>query len=192
MGLTYCVRPWEGRNSSLWVDYRKLNPVMIQDPYPIKQMDKRRDSLGFATIFLTLDATCRYWQIGIAEENRDKPPFTSQNGLLRFTFMPFGIRNGPVTLQREMDVQFDKSQVATNPCRLGWDYYIFAYARRERWPCSTKIDAIIGWWCDIEHGNCDFSQIASIIGAMQFALGGSKFPHKQLTPYADWNAWLHS
>ena len=72
------------------VDYRKLNAMKIRDSYPIPRMDECIDYLGKATIFTTLDCMSGYWQVDIAEEDRDKTTFTSHHGVYRFLRMPFG------------------------------------------------------------------------------------------------------
>ena len=86
------------------VDYRKLNAVTVRDSYPIPRMDECIDSLGDATVFTTLDANSGYWQIPIAEEDRDKTTFVCHSGLFRFLRMPFGLKNAPATFQRAIDI----------------------------------------------------------------------------------------
>lgn len=39
-------------------------------------MEERLDSLRYALIFSALDASCSYWQVKIADANRDKTAFT--------------------------------------------------------------------------------------------------------------------
>jgi len=86
------------------VDYRRLNAMTLRDSYPIPRMDECIDSLGDANIFTTLDANCGYWQIEIADQDKDKTTFTSHHGLYRFVRMPFGLRNAPSTFQRVIDI----------------------------------------------------------------------------------------
>ena len=86
------------------VDYRKLNAITTRDVYPLPRMEECIDSLGDATIFSTLDANSGYWQVEIAEEDRDKTTFTCHVGLYRFIRMPFGLSNAPATFQRAMDI----------------------------------------------------------------------------------------
>ena len=86
------------------VDYRKLNAVTVRDSYPLPRMDECIDSFGDATVFTTLDCNSGYWQVEIAEEDRDKTKFASHSGLYRFLRMPFGLKNAPATFQRAVDI----------------------------------------------------------------------------------------
>ena len=67
-------------------------------------MDYCIDSLAGAKVFSTLDALWGYWQVPIAEEDRDKTTFTSHLGTYRYLRMPFGLRNAPSTFQRALDI----------------------------------------------------------------------------------------
>ena len=67
-------------------------------------MDEWLDTLGEAKYFTTLDANNGYWQIPVAEEDRDKTTFTCHAGTYRFLRMPFGLCNAPATFQRAMDI----------------------------------------------------------------------------------------
>jgi len=62
------------------VDYRRLNDITVSDTYPLPRMDDCIDSLGDANVFSTLDCNSGYWQIPVAEQDRDKTTFTSHMG----------------------------------------------------------------------------------------------------------------
>jgi len=85
------------------IDYRALNQVTKRDVYPLPRIDETLESLGGARLFSTLDLKSGYWQIAVADEDRDKTAFTSREGLFRFVRMPFGLMNAPSTFQRVMD-----------------------------------------------------------------------------------------
>jgi hypothetical protein len=53
-------------------DFRKLNMITVLDTYPLPQIDKCIDSLGYATVFTTLDCDSGYWKIPVHSDDRDK------------------------------------------------------------------------------------------------------------------------
>jgi hypothetical protein len=85
------------------IDFRKLNAVTVKDRYPLPRIDDTVDALGGAVYFSTLDLASGYWQIPLAEEDRDKTAFCANSKLYHFKVMPFGLCNAPSTFQRLMD-----------------------------------------------------------------------------------------
>lgn len=67
-------------------------------------MDKCIDSLDEARVFSTLDVSSGYWKIEMDDKDVDKTEFVTQHGLIRYTRMPFELKNVPATFQRAMDV----------------------------------------------------------------------------------------
>ena len=90
------------------VDYRKLNTLTKKDCYPIPRIDETIDKLGKAKIFTTLDLKSGYWQVGMADCDKEKTAFTTRSGHWQFTVMPFGLCNAPATFQRLMDLVLDE------------------------------------------------------------------------------------
>jgi len=91
-------------HSVFCVDFRRLNAATIPDTYPLPRMDDCIDSLSTAKVFTLLDALWGYWQVPIAEQDRDKTTFTSHMGTYRYLRMPFGLRNAPSSFQRALDI----------------------------------------------------------------------------------------
>jgi hypothetical protein len=87
----------------LCVDYRQLNAVTIKDTYPMPRTDEFFDQLASSKYFTKLDAESGYHQIDMAEEEIKKTAFGCREGLFEFVKMPFGLVNGPATLQRVMN-----------------------------------------------------------------------------------------
>lgn len=81
---------WYGRRR-MCVDYRKLNAITRGDAYPMPLVDDLLGRLHGSTYFSTLDLA-------------SKTAFVTQSGLFEFLVMPFGVRNGPATCQRLMNI----------------------------------------------------------------------------------------
>jgi len=62
------------------VDFRLMSVVNMKYSYCLPRMDECMDSLGEATIFLTLDCNAGYWQVAIEHEDREKTAFVCQEG----------------------------------------------------------------------------------------------------------------
>ncbi|KAG5889560.1 hypothetical protein JTB14_018545 [Gonioctena quinquepunctata] len=59
------------------VDYRQLNNVTKKDSYPLPRIDDTLDTLAGSTIFSTLDLKSGYWQVELAQEDREKTALPS-------------------------------------------------------------------------------------------------------------------
>ena len=86
------------------VDYLKIYGATGRDSYPLPHIDECIHSFDDATVFVTLDCSTGYWQVEVAEEDRDKITFASHSGLYRFLCIPFGLKNAPAIFQRAVDI----------------------------------------------------------------------------------------
>ena len=84
------------------IDFRAVNNATIKDAYPLLLIEECIDSLAGKKWFCTLDMNAGYWQIPVADEDKDKTAFITRYGLFQFTRMPFGLSNSPATFQRVM------------------------------------------------------------------------------------------
>ena len=86
------------------IDYRRLNSVTYKDSYPLPLIDNCLNALSGSSWYTTLDLRSGYYNIPIAEEDRDKSAFVTRRGCFRFTVMPFGLTCAPSVFQRLMDI----------------------------------------------------------------------------------------
>ena len=74
------------------------------ETYLSASADECIDPMGEAQFFTALDANSGYWQIPVANEDRDKTTFTCHAGCYRFKRMPFGLCNATASFQRTLDI----------------------------------------------------------------------------------------
>ena len=86
------------------IDYRKVKAATRRDAYPLPRIDDTLDTLAGAKWFSTLDMVSGYWQVEVADEDKEKTAFCTPDGLFEFNVLPFGLCNGPATFQRLMDL----------------------------------------------------------------------------------------
>ena len=57
------------------IDYQKVNTVTRQDTYHLPCMDDTLDTLAGAKWFSTLDMLSGYWQVEVADKDKEKTAF---------------------------------------------------------------------------------------------------------------------
>ena len=72
--------------------------------YPLPLLQDCIDALEGYRYFTTLDMASGYYQLEVAEEDRDKTAFVTKYGLLSFCRMQFGFCNAPATSSRSISL----------------------------------------------------------------------------------------
>ncbi len=71
------------------VDFRAINARTRKDAYPLPRIDETLDTLSGAQWFCSLDLQSAFWQVEMAEKDKEKTAFTTHKGLFQFKVMPF-------------------------------------------------------------------------------------------------------
>ena len=94
------------REWRMCVDYRGLNARTVKDKYRIPSMKDLYRKLRGSKIFSNIDLRSGYYHIPIAEEDKHKTAFITDDGLFEWNRMCFGFTNAPAVFQRAMDKIF--------------------------------------------------------------------------------------
>ena len=86
------------------IDYRRLNDITIKDGYRLPRIDDALDLMAHSNYFTSLDFATGYFQVPLAETDKEKTAFATRKGIFEWNVMPMGLCNAPATFQRIMDV----------------------------------------------------------------------------------------
>ncbi|KAL2086841.1 hypothetical protein ACEWY4_017900 [Coilia grayii] len=87
----------------LCIDYRTLNSKTIPDQYTTPRIDDALDCLAGSRWFSVLDLRCGYYQIAMAEKDKEKTAFICPLSFYQFERMPQGVMGAPAMFQRLME-----------------------------------------------------------------------------------------
>jgi hypothetical protein len=85
------------------IDFRQLNAVSKLEGGKIPSITETLEALSGATLFSSIDLASGYWQMEMAEKDREKTAFLTHEGLYEFRVMPFGLKSAPFSFQRAME-----------------------------------------------------------------------------------------
>ncbi|KAI7799692.1 hypothetical protein IRJ41_009439 [Triplophysa rosa] len=93
------------RNGAVWIciDYRTLNTRTVPYQYTTPKIDEALDCLAGSQWFSVLDLRSGYYQITMANEDKEKTAFICPLGFYQFERMPQGIMGAPATFQWLME-----------------------------------------------------------------------------------------
>jgi hypothetical protein len=85
------------------LDFRRLNRATEHEEWGMHHTDGLFKSLQQSTTFSKLDLRSGFYQLLIAEEDRNKTAFWCGRVMYRFRRMPFGFKCAPIVFQRVVD-----------------------------------------------------------------------------------------
>ena len=85
------------RTLQLFIDYRRLNRVMIKNQYPLPRINDLFDQLRGARVYSKIDFRTGYHQLRVRETDIPKTAFRTRYGHFEVTVMPFGLTNVPTS-----------------------------------------------------------------------------------------------
>ena len=77
----------------MYIDYRELNKLTMNNCYPLLQIDNLFDQLQGASWFSKIDMSSRYHHVRVRKELMEKTVFHTRYGNYKFMVMPFGLTN---------------------------------------------------------------------------------------------------
>jgi hypothetical protein len=87
-------------------DYRRLNEQTVKNRYPLPRADQLFDKLAHAKYFSKIDLRTGFYQILIAEKDRHKTAFVTNQGLFEYNVLPMGLCNSPGVFMALMNDTF--------------------------------------------------------------------------------------
>ena len=84
----------------LCVDYRNLNQHIINDSYPLPNINSILHNLGKGNTYSCLDLKQGYHQIPLHENSKHLTAFIAPGGLYEYNVMPMGLKDSPSAFSR--------------------------------------------------------------------------------------------
>jgi len=86
------------------LDYRMLNNVTYKDSYLLLNIADCLDAFEGSSRFGMLDFKSSFYQVPLAEVDRDKTAFITRRGQWKFCSLPIGLSNSLATFQHLVDM----------------------------------------------------------------------------------------
>lgn len=88
------------------IDFRQVNQDIVNDAYPMHQIEEQLNAMAGCNVFSTLDLTKGYHQLLIDLNSRDVTVFSTPDGLFQWKVLPMGMKTSGAVFQRVMDCVF--------------------------------------------------------------------------------------
>ncbi|GFT65527.1 hypothetical protein TNCV_649281 [Trichonephila clavipes] len=82
------------------IDYRKLNPKVVKDKFPLPLVEDVLDTLQEAKVYSALNMHIGFSQVDVDEDCRKHTYFIVPDGQFEFNKVPFGLSTSPGVFQR--------------------------------------------------------------------------------------------
>ena len=107
-GAPVLLTPKKDGGTRMVVDYREINKITVKNGYPLPAVDELFPIVQGAKVFSKIDLHSGYYQIRIAEKDREKTAFVTRYGSYEFLVLPMGLCNSPGTFMELMNWVFEK------------------------------------------------------------------------------------
>jgi hypothetical protein len=107
-GAPVLFTPKPDGSQRMVVDYRELNKLTTRNGHPLPEMEGLFPMVQGSRYFSKLDLYSGYYQIRVAEEDREKTAFVTRYGSYEFLVLPMGLCNSPGTFMELMNYVFEK------------------------------------------------------------------------------------
>nr|GEU40175.1 putative reverse transcriptase domain-containing protein [Tanacetum cinerariifolium] len=91
------------RSFRMFIDYRELNKLTVNNRYPLLRIDDLFDQLQGSSVYSKIDLHSDYHQLRIREEDIPITAFRTRYGHFEFQVMPFGLTNTPTVFMDLMN-----------------------------------------------------------------------------------------
>jgi hypothetical protein len=107
-GAPVLFTPKKDGTPRMVIDYREVNKITVRNGYPLPTPEELFPIVQGARYFSKIDLHSGYYQIRIAEEDREKTAFVTRYGSYEFLVLPMGLCNSPGTFMELMNYVFEK------------------------------------------------------------------------------------
>ncbi|GKG03352.1 hypothetical protein Tco_0310988, partial [Tanacetum coccineum] len=81
----------------MYIDYRKLKKLIVNNRYPLPRIDDLFDHLQGSSVYSKIDLRSGYHQLRVREDDILKMAFRTRYGHHEFQVIPFGLTNAPAS-----------------------------------------------------------------------------------------------